>query len=144
MSLIQLRWEGDFITVSFACVHTYIHMCVCVYSCIYLRALYLGRYCQFLQLCLFPYQVLIFVSSLCCLFFQKLSSYVRVSVMSSSFQVSWQNHCFLHVLFRDLCCILPAGRYIKISTFCMAFLCGLYYFSIQLEISSEEELCSVQ
>lgn len=31
----QLCWESDFITVSFACVHTYIRVYVCVSTCLY-------------------------------------------------------------------------------------------------------------
>lgn len=87
ISLVQqLCWKGDFVTVSFAFVHTCIHTCVCVCICVsvticvcksmYLQALYLGRYCQSLQLCLFHYQVFIFVSSLRRLFFQELTSYI--------------------------------------------------------------------
>lgn len=80
----QLCWKGDFVTVSFAFVHTCIHTCVCicvsvtihVYISMYLQALYLGRCCQFLQLCLFRHQIFIFVSSLRWLFFQELTSYV--------------------------------------------------------------------
>lgn len=35
ISLVQqLCWKGDFVTVSFAFVHTCIHTCVCVYLCI--------------------------------------------------------------------------------------------------------------
>lgn len=47
----------------------------------------------------FPYQVFIFVSSLHCLFCQAVTACVSVSVMSSSFQVSYQNNFFLCVLF---------------------------------------------
>lgn len=44
-------------------MQTYVCVCVsvtiCVYISMYLQALYLGRYCQFLQLCLFRYQLFI-------------------------------------------------------------------------------------
>lgn len=125
-------------------IHTDMHVCVCVHVFIHTHTfihIYAGQLSGQILSILTSLPFLLLSFHLCVFFVSFLPG---TQFLCQSWAVPSKflllRNCLAAVsskCFSDIGYILSAGRYLKIGTFYMAFLCGLYYFSTQFEISEE-------